>query len=392
MSNSQLKDRIKDYAYQIGINKIGFTTSEPFDYMKESLYQQKAKGFTSGFEHPNIEERLYPNLIFDKPKSIISIGLAYPSQTKFSDDYDKSEKRGKFSRASWGLDYHYILRDKLKQLAQFIENQVPKARTQYMVDTGQLVDVAVAYRAGLGFIGKNGLLISKEYGSWLYLGEIITNLEFEPDPLVDYDCGDCNRCITACPTQALLGDGRMNAKRCLSYQTQTKTLMPLEYRRKMSTVIYGCDICQLVCPYNQGIDIHDHPEMEPILDQVYPQLKPLLTLSNRQFKEKFGPLAGSWRGKKPLQRNAIIALANSNDQSALPQLIQIMEEDVRPEIRATAVWALSQIQKFYNPVLIKAVKAQMDKEEAPEIIEEFSLALDKLTRKRPPRKERSNKA
>ncbi len=112
------------------------------------------------------------------------------------------------------------------------------------------------------------------------------------------------RCVTACPTKALLGDGRMNAQRCLSYQTQTKGMMPEEYRKKMRNVIYGCDICQLVCPYNQGKDFHFHEEMEPKVDEVYPKLKPMLSMSNKDFKQQFGHLAGSWRGKKPLQRNA----------------------------------------------------------------------------------------
>ena len=133
------------------------------------------------------------------------------------------------------------------------------------------------------------------------------------------------RCITACPPSALLGDGRINGRVCLSYQTQTKGYMKEKYRRQITHVIYGCDICQLVCPYNQGIDSHIHPEMEPTMEEVQPALKPLLTISNKDFKEQFGHMAGSWRGKKPLQRNAIIALANYRDQTALPQLIEVME-------------------------------------------------------------------
>lgn len=156
----------------------------------------------------------------------------------------------------------------------------------------------------------NGLLITEEFGSFVYLGEVTTNIQFEPDEPVPNGCGDCTRCITGCPTGALLGDGRMNAQKCLSYQTQTKGMMPEEYRKKMRNVIYGCDICQLVCPYNKGKDFHFHEEMEPKIEEVYPKLAPLLTISNKEFKQQFGHLAGSWRGKKPLQRNALIALAN----------------------------------------------------------------------------------
>ena len=172
-----------------------------------------------------------------------------------------------------------------------------------MVDTGALVDTAVAQRAGIGFIGKNGLVISKEYGSYMFLGELITNLEIEPGQPVDYGCGDCRRCLDACPTSCLIGDGSMNAKRCLSFQTQDKGMMNLEFRKKIKTVIYGCDICQISCPYNKGLDNPLATEIDP--DLAHPELIPFIELSNGQFKEKFGNVAGSWRGKNILQRNAI---------------------------------------------------------------------------------------
>ena len=385
MDRQSIKDKVIAYAKSIGIDKIGFASSQPFDDLRESLIEQKAKGHTTGFEHPIIEERLYPDRILPGAQSIISIGLAYPSRIRQDVPKDKLNKRGQFARASWGLDYHHVLRNKLQQLDQFLKELCPQAQTEMMVDTGALIDVAVAARAGLGFIGRNGLLISKEFGSWLYLGEMITNINFEPDTEVAYDCGQCFRCIRACPTQALLGDGRMNAQKCLSYQTQTKSIMPEDYRRKISSVIYGCDICQLVCPYNQGIDYHLHEEMEPIVDQVQPQLKPLLTLSNREFKAQFGHLAGSWRGKKPIQRNAIIALANMGDKSAMPELIRVMEDDPRPDIRAIAAWALSQIEKFYNPVLLEAVIAQADSETDSAALTEFDQAIQHLKQKRPAR-------
>ena len=141
-----------------------------------------------------------------------------------------------------------------------------------MVDTGALVDTAVAQRAGIGFIGKNGLVISKEFGSYMFLGELITNLDIEPDQPVDYGCGDCNRCVTACPTSCLIGDGSMNAKRCLSFQTQDKGVMDLEFRKKIKTVIYGCDICQICCPYNKGLDNPLATEIDP--DLSHPELLP----------------------------------------------------------------------------------------------------------------------
>lgn len=388
LANAELKEAIIQAAKEIGIDKIGFASAEPFDHLKESLLQQKANGHTSGFEHQVLDERLYPELIFDGPKSIISIALAYPSRLKHPLPQDRENRRGAFARASWGIDYHHILRDRMEKLIDFIKTKTETATFKPMVDTGELIDVATAQRAGLGFIGKNGLLITKEFGSFVYLGEIITNIEFEPDIPVENGCGDCTRCIDACPTDALLGDGRLNAPRCLSFQTQTKGYMPEEYRRKITHVIYGCDICQLVCPYNQGIDSHIHPEMEPDPESVQPLLKPMLTISNKQFNTQFGHMAGAWRGKKPLQRNAIIALANYRDQTALPQLLEVMEQDTRPMIRGTAAWAIAQIQRYYNSAMIHCVEAQLAKETDEETIFEMTKALEILKQKRLPREDR----
>lgn len=380
MDYALLKEQIRKKAYEIGIDKIGFANAEPFYHLEDSIKEQHKKGHQSGFEHKVLEERIYPEKIFENPKSIISIALAYPSEIKNPPKHIRGERRGEFARASWGTDYHFVLQDYLDRLVQYMKILFDKdIEFKSMVDTGELIDVAVAARAGIGFIGKNGLLITKEYGSYIYLGEIITNIPFESDLRVDYDCGECNRCIVGCPTKALLGNGEMNAKKCLSYQTQTKGYMPEEYRRKMGRVIYGCDICQMVCPYNQGIDFHLHEEMEPEYDKVRPKLEPLLTISNRDFKERFGEMAGSWRGKKPLQRNSIIALANFRDRSAIPTLLEIIENDSRPMIRGTAAWAISKImQRNPNDELILFLEEAVEKEEDPETISEFEQAIVSL--------------
>lgn len=375
-----LKDKIIKKAEEIGINKIGFTHADPFYDLEDKLHAQQEKGHHSGFEHPVIEERIYPERIFDEPKSIIAIALAYPSKMRDKPPRVKGERRGEFARASWGKDYHFILREKMDELIAYIKEEAGETVSfKPMVDTGELVDVAVAQRAGLGFIGRNGLLITEEYGSYVYLGEIITNLEFEPDKEVAFGCGDCTRCVDSCPTDALLGDGRMNAQRCLSYQTQTKGYMPKEYRRNMGHVIYGCDICQIVCPYNKGVDSHFHEDMEPDPESTMPELKPLLTISNKEFKNQFGELAGSWRGKKPLQRNAIIALANYRDFSAVPDLLNVIEKDPRPMIRGTAAWAVATItKKCPNKDILDFLKEALEKESEPETVGEMAEAIAEL--------------
>ena len=381
--NQQLKEKIKLKAEELGIDKIGFTHAEPFYTLEDRLKKQRAAGHNSGFEHKNIEERIYPEKIFEQPKSIIAIALAYPSRMK-KPRSEKGKPRGEFARASWGTDYHHILNDRMNKLIAYIkeaadEENIGSVDFKPMVDTGELVDVAVAQRAGLGFIGRNGLLITEEFGSFVYLGEIITNIDFEADEEVPFGCGDCMKCIDACPTGALLGDGRINAQVCLSYQTQTKGYMPDEFRKKMGRVIYGCDICQVVCPYNRGINTHHHEEMEPDPELTNPVLEPLLDISNREFKESFGKMAGSWRGKKPLQRNAIIALANYREKSAIPKLLQVIETDPRPMIRGTAAWAIAKItEESPNQELILFLEEMREKEDEAETISEFNKALDIL--------------
>ncbi|KAA0964364.1 tRNA epoxyqueuosine(34) reductase QueG [Streptococcus cristatus] len=370
-----IKEEIIKLSKEIGISKIGFTTANDFDYLEKSLRLAVEEGRNSGFEHKNIEERIKPKLSLASAKTIISIAVAYPHKLK-QQPQKTAYKRGKFTPNSWGLDYHYVLQDKLDRLAKGIEELTADFEYKGMVDTGALVDTAVARRAGIGFIGKNGLVISKEFGSYMFLGELITNLDIEPDQPVDYGCGDCNRCVTACPTSCLIGDGTMNAKRCLSFQTQDKGIMDLEFRKKIKTVIYGCDICQICCPYNKGLDNPLATEIDPEL--AHPELLPFLELSNGQFKEKFGHIAGSWRGKNILQRNAIIALANANDRSAIPKLLEIIDKGQNPIHIATAIWALSQLVREASPEMIEMILAVKNpteaiKEEQEQFLKKFHL-------------------
>lgn len=355
-----IKEEIKKLAQEIGISKIGFTTADDFAYLEKSLRAAADEGRTTGFEHKNIEERIDPKLSLASAKSIISIAVAYPRflpQQPQKTQY----KRGKITPNSWGMDYHYILQDKLERLARGIEALTADFEYKGMVDTGALVDTAVARRAGIGFIGKNGLVISKEFGSYMFLGELITNLEIEPDTPVDYGCGDCNRCVEACPTSCLLGDSTMDARRCLSFQTQDKGMMDLEFRKKIKTVIYGCDICQICCPYNKGVASPPVVEIDP--DLAHPELIPFLELSNGQFKKKFGMIAGSWRGKNILQRNAIIALANSRDRSAIPKLLEIIDKGQNPIHMATAIWALGELVKQPNEDMLDFIESVQSEHE-----------------------------
>lgn len=377
MDVEALKEEIIQYSRTIGIDKIGFAHADPFFELKERLRHQQQLGYESGFEEPDIDKRTTPSLLLPEARSIIAIALAYPSKLKNAPRSTKKERRGIFCRASWGQDYHIILRERLQKLEQFILTCVPDAKVKSMVDTGELSDRAVAERAGIGWSGKNCSIITPEFGSYVYLGEMITNIPFPPDAPIEDQCGTCTRCIDACPTGALVQGGQLNAKRCIAFLTQTKTFIPDEFRDKIGNRLYGCDTCQLVCPKNKGKDFHFHPEMEPDPEVVKPLLKPILHMTNRQFKEMFGHLSGAWRGKKPIQRNAIIALAHYKDESAIDDLFVLLQEDSRPVIRGTAAWALG---KIGNRKVVPMLQQAKEKEQDEDVIREIDNALAMLKR------------
>jgi len=377
MNIEQLKSDLIEYAKSIGVDKIGFTTASPFEEMKNRLIRQQALNYQSGFEERDVEKRTDPKKLLPEGESIIAIALAYPSKMKNPPAGKKGERRGIFARASWGLDYHVAVKERLDLMEQWLRERVPDVSVKSMVDTGELVDRAVAERAGIGWSGKNCSIITPEFGSYVYLGEMITNIPFPPDAPIENECGDCRLCLDICPTGALVEAGRLNSKRCIAFLTQTKDYLPDEFRREIGNRVYGCDTCQTVCPKNKGKANWIHEEFMPDPELAKPLLVPLLNLSNKEFKRKFGTMAGSWRGKKPIQRNAILALAHFKEQSAVPELIELLKNDERPVIRGTSAWALGVIGgEQAKEALLEALQQEKDEE----VLREIGKGLELLGR------------
>ncbi|MGG1615804.1 tRNA epoxyqueuosine(34) reductase QueG [Paenibacillus sp. NRS-1782] len=372
---ASLKQEIIQAAPGLGIDSIGFASADPFLSLKAILEEHRAKGYESGFEEPDIDKRIYPELYGSQPASLIAIAVAYPSKMKDPPKSDKGKYRGILARSAWGKDYHLVLREAMEKLEAFIGERVPDAIMKNMVDTGELSDRAVAERAGIGFSGKNTMMISPTLGSWIYLGELLTNIPFQPDEPVTDGCGECTKCLDACPTGALVGPGQLNAQRCVSFLTQTKGFLDEEFMLKIGNRLYGCDTCQIVCPKNRGLNWDHHPELTPDPEIVKPLLLPLLDLSNREFKERFGQSAAAWRGKKPIQRNAVIALGNFKDISAVSKLTEVLLDDPRPELRGTAAWALGRIG---GKNAMTAIKQASEKEQHEQVREMVAQAHSKL--------------
>ncbi|QTD42870.1 tRNA epoxyqueuosine(34) reductase QueG [Sporosarcina sp. Te-1] len=372
MNVAQFQQEVRDYAATIGIDKIGFTTAAPFRELKNRLKRQQELGYQSGFEESDIEKRTNPVLLLDQAESIISIAVAYPSKMEHTPKGRKGERRGIFCRASWGLDYHVVLREKLQLLETFMKVRIPSVQCRSMVDTGELVDRAVAERAGIGWSAKNCSIITPEFGSYVYLGEMITNIPFAPDTPMEDECGDCTLCLDACPTGALIQGGQLNAQRCIAFLTQTKQPIPEEFRGEIGNRIYGCDTCQTVCPKNKGKYNMHQEAFQPDPERSKPLLEPILSLSNREFKETYGHMSGSWRGKNPIQRNAVIALAHFKEESAVPTLAKLLKTDGRPMIRSTAAWALGEISCNESRLALEQALAT---EQDPEVLAEVRQAL-----------------
>ncbi len=370
-----LKKEMKETARDLGIDQIGVASAAPFELLKQRLLLHREAGYESGFEEPDLDKRTNPALLFDNPQSIIAIAIAYPSKLPNPPKSEPGARRGIMARAAWGDDYHQVLRNRLARLEEWLREKVPDVRVESMVDTGALSDRAVAERAGIGFSAKNCAIISPELGSWIYLGEMITNLPFPPDEPITEGCGSCTKCIDACPTDALVGPGQLDSKRCISFITQTKEMVSDEFMRKIGNRLYGCDTCQTVCPINRHKNWTHQEELQPDVELAKPLLVPLLTIGNRAFKEQYGHTSSAWRGRKPIQRNAVIGLGNFKEASAVPDLAKVLMQDSRPVLRGTAAWSLGRIG---NEEAIAALRAAADREQDEEVLASIARALDSV--------------
>lgn len=335
---NSLKQFIIEKSKQVGIDICSFTDCDPLLNLEEYLIYRRKNSLNTSFEEEDLIKRINPKMTLESCKSIIVVGISYNVELEEKPNY---KIRGKLSKSSWGIDYHRVLNEKIKNLIDEIKSK-KDFQYKYFVDTGPLVDRELAKKAGLGYYGKNSSIINYEYGSFIFLGYILTDLDIERDCPVEEKCGDCKLCIEACPTGALEEKYRVNPKKCISYLTQTKDDIPSELRSKMGINIYGCDRCQDVCPKNRDIKTSTNEDFIPKITLGYMDIEEMLNISNRAFKKKYGHISGSWRGKKILKRNSIIALGNIGDMKNLPILIE-EARDQDPMIKEYANWAIVNI-------------------------------------------------
>ena len=298
-------ERIKQKAAEIGFQKIGIVPAEPLISEGARLNDWLGRGFHGEMTwmQREPEKRSNPALLFPGAKSVIVVALNYFTPH----DHAGGNDIGKISRYAWGDDYHDIVREKLRELLDYIKSDDPAADGKICVDTAPMMDKAWAVKAGLGWIGKHTNLITKEIGSWVFLGEIIVNIELEYDIVVVEDhCGTCTACIDACPTSAIVEPYVVDSRKCLSYATielRSETL-PNDIADNMEGWFYGCDICQDVCPWNRFETPTEESRFEPRNGQTSVILDEILSFTPDEYAERFRKTAIK-RAKLPgLKRNA----------------------------------------------------------------------------------------
>ena len=299
------RSQIKAFAYSLGFDKVGIASvdGEQEDLIKTRLQQWLALGYHADMEWMANPKRSEITACMPEVSSVICVALNYYTPHQHSNE----REYGKISRYGWGRDYHKVMHQKLKKLSFWLQAQGEKIETRYYADTGPIQDKVWAERAGIGWIAKNGNLITREYGSWVFLGEILTNLQLTPDKPHTSHCGTCTKCLEACPTQAITKPFVVDANRCIAYHTieNRAEKLPEFIASRMSGWVAGCDICQDVCPWNQRFaketDIQD---FQPYPENVKPKLKELANISETAWDYRFR--ASALRRIKPqmLRRNA----------------------------------------------------------------------------------------
>lgn len=307
-----ITEDIKKFAREQGADLIGIAPAHLSNQELEHLKNFIQKGRQGNMKYlENAELRVTPQQLLPGAQSVIVIAVNYYREVP-----QTPKGHGRIARYAYGRDYHKVLKKILKQMAAYIESRLPNERTYACVDSSPLLEKAFAVKAGLGFIGKNTTLITKKFGSFVLLAEIITTAKLDYDSEEAGTCGTCTRCISACPTKAIVAPQELDARRCISYLTiENKEEIPQEFHKPIGNIIFGCDICQEVCPYNQAF-------AKPLTLQAFKEvtiagssldLQEILAIdSDEQYLQKFAGSPLMRPKRKNLQRNAAIALKNSN--------------------------------------------------------------------------------
>ncbi|MGQ9837205.1 MAG: tRNA epoxyqueuosine(34) reductase QueG [Cyanobacteriota bacterium] len=307
-------EQVKQQALALGFHKVGIASvTDPPDV--QGLRTWLERGMAADMDWMRDPRRANVRLVLPGVQSVVCVALNYYTPIQHSRDLSK----GKLSRYAWGRDYHRVLGRRLKQLHLWMQAQFPEHASRFYVDTGPVTEKPWAMQAGLGWIGKNSLLLTREYGSWVFLGVLLTTLKLRPDRPHSSHCGTCNRCLIACPTQAIVSPGVVDSRRCIAYHTLESHAegIPSTIAQNLNNWVAGCDICQDVCPWNHRFaQPTDIPDFQPYTWNIAPSLKDLAHISEADFNQRFPASALRRLKAKRLRRNAQAALQSSSRLNA----------------------------------------------------------------------------
>jgi len=326
-------------AAELGIDAIGAAPVAPYDETERHMRERSARGLFADmrFTMARPDVSCHPEALLDGARTVVSAALCY-----YEPGPEPTPGEGRLPRYTWA-DAYAELRLRLDELGRKIGG-----RYRVLVDANQHVDREAAARAGVGFYGKNTMLITRRFGSWVVLGTLVSDTELEPSPALDLDCGRCRLCIDACPTGALDEPGTLDATRCLSYWTQAPRSVPEHYRERLGDQVYGCDICQDVCPWNRGIEHRrsrerPHAEHDRQLEPVV-SLAEWLGLPDEELARRYARLYVPRNEGRFLKRNALVALGNTGAQAHL-ELVEAYLDDPDPLLREHAAWAAERLRE-----------------------------------------------
>ncbi len=344
---SALVEQIRQGARELGFEVAGVASVGPLLRDDAAFANWRESGFAAGMDYMTRRPELHahPAALVSDARSLITLAINYYAA---SPAFEHEHRFGRVARYAWGLDYHDVVKPRLIELARRIEKLAGrKLHARCFVDAVPLLERAVAASAGVGFFGKNTNLLQPRNGSWFFLSEILVDLELPADNnQIKVSCGSCRRCIDACPTDAFAGPYQLDSRKCISYLTiENKGEIPRELRARVGEWVFGCDVCQDVCPFNRFASDTAWPELRPEAGVgARLDLAELLSLAtNEQFRARFRGSALLRPKRRGLLRNAAIVAANIGATRAVPALVERIESDPEPLIRSHALWALAQL-------------------------------------------------
>jgi epoxyqueuosine reductase len=326
---------LQRHAEELGLDVVGASPAAAYEETEEHIRERRARGLFADmrFTMAQPETSCHPETLLPGARTVVSAAHCY-----WTEEAPLAPGEGRLARYTW-YDGYAVLRERLDALGRRLGGEY-----RVLVDANQHVDREGAARSGVGFYGKNTMLITRKHGSWVVLGTLVTDVEIEQTPPLELDCGSCTLCIEACPTGALDEPGTLDSTRCLSYWTQAPTSIPEEYRIELGAQVYGCDICQDVCPWNRGIEKRRAGTEPPAGAEPHVSLVDWLARDGDGLARQYDRLYVPWNDARYLRRNAIVALGNTagRDQRALLEPFLESDDEL---LRDHAEWAVARIEE-----------------------------------------------